>query len=92
MDRPRQRKFPTRRDFLVEAPLPVIPLTEIADNKRVLIENHKGIAAYGSNEIRIIVRNGCNCILGQNLALHCISREKIVITGTIECIRFCREV
>lgn len=81
-----------RRNWLSDAPLPGVPLTEIADNRRILIEHHKGIAVYGNHEILVHVRGGFNCIQGNHLQLHCISREKIVITGQVECVKFIREV
>ena len=76
---------------LQDVPLPGVTLTEIADNKRVLIEHHNGIGAYSHHEIRVNVKNGYNAIEGSHLELHCISGEKIVVTGNITCVRFCRE-
>lgn len=70
--------------------LPGVSLTEIVDDRRVLIENHHGILGYGPTEIRVSVHNGVNCIEGSQLELICIAKDKIVITGQIECVRFCR--
>jgi sporulation protein YqfC len=79
-----------RDRMITQMPLGTISLIEVLDNHRVLIENHKGIAAYGCNEIRVRVHDGYNCIMGSRLELNCISNEKVVIEGNVECIRFCR--
>lgn len=64
-------------------PLAGVPLVEICDRKRVLIENHQGILCYGCKEIRIKVRDGHICVLGENLKLNRMSKVKLVITGDI---------
>jgi len=64
-------------------PLPGIPLIEICNRRRVLIENHNGILAYGCKEILVKVRYGIICVNGENLKLTKMSREKLVIVGTI---------
>lgn len=64
-------------------PLPRIPLVEIYGQRRVLIENHQGIIAYGCNEILIKVRYGRICVSGECLKLVNMSRERLVITGRI---------
>ena len=79
-----------RDRMITQMPLGTISLIEVLDNHRVLIENHKGIAAYGCNEIRVRVHDGYNCIMGSRLELNRISNEKVVIEGNVECIRFCR--
>ena len=64
-------------------PLPGVPLVEVCGQRRVLIENHQGIAAYGCGEIQIKVRNGRIVVCGENLKLVKMSKEKLVITGRI---------
>ena len=70
-------------------PMPGIPLTEVLGNRRVLIENHLGIAAYSSNSIHVNVSKGIVCIEGSSLEIVCISKEKMIVNGCIDCIRFC---
>lgn len=60
-----------------------MPIVEICGNERVLIENHRGIIAYGYNEIRIKSRIGCICVCGSQLRLSRMSNTKLVITGKI---------
>ena len=37
---------------------PDLPLIEILDDKRLLIENHRGITCYGSDQIIVKVKKG----------------------------------
>ena len=55
-------------------PLPGVPLVEVCNSKRILIENHQGVVAYQSNEIIIKVRNGSICVCGDQLRLIRMSR------------------
>lgn len=63
--------------------LPGVPLVEIYNNKRILIENHQGILSYECHEIHIRMRYGRICICGENLELRRMSKEQLVITGCI---------
>lgn len=62
---------------------PGVPLVEIYDQKRVLIENHCGVLRYGCKEILIRIRSGCLRICGENLHLARMNKEQVVITGRI---------
>lgn len=64
--------------------LPGVPLVELAGDRRVLIENHKGVTAYGRREICIRVNYGLLCICGTGLELAQMSRHQLVITGCID--------
>ena len=75
-----------------DEPLPGCSLIEVVDDRRVLIENHKGIVAYGCNEICVKVHNGTVKIEGSHLELMCMSKERIVIIGQIEGVRVCKGV
>lgn len=66
-------------------------LTEITGNKRVLIEQHKGIGSYSKDEIRVHIHDGCICVNGNQLKLEYISREMIVISGEIFRVTFLKE-
>lgn len=65
---------------------PGSPLVEIVGYQRVLIENHQGVTAYGSHEIRVKVCFGQLCISGLNLELACMSKQQLVITGEIQAV------
>lgn len=60
-----------------------VPIIEVCDRQRVLIENHQGVVGYGFNEIQIKVRYGCICVCGERLKLTRMSKSKLVITGKI---------
>lgn len=64
--------------------LPGVPIIEICDRERVLIENHRGIIGYGCDMIQIKVRYGCICIHGNRLKMSRMSKTKLVITGVID--------
>ena len=68
---------------LVSAPLPRQPLVEILGHRRVLVENHCGVTAYGTEEIRIKVKSGQILICGSHLMLAQMTKAQLVITGYI---------
>ncbi len=72
------------------ASLPHIPLIEIASDRRVLVENHKGITQYGSDRIAVRVSYGTVYITGSNLELAQMTKQQLVVTGCIDCVTLCR--
>lgn len=62
-------------------------LVELYGNERVLIEEHRGILAYGDEEIRVGTSFGVAVIQGMELRLCCMSRSQLVIRGRIACVR-----
>lgn len=71
--------------------LPGLPLAELAGDKRVLIENHQGVTEYGEERICVKVSFGILCVCGQELALHSMSKQQLVICGRIDRIELLRE-
>lgn len=71
-------------------PVPGLPIVEIAGEKRVLIENHHGVTAYGHNEICVRVCFGQLRICGNNLKLVCMTKHQLVISGQIESVSILR--
>lgn len=61
-------------------------LIEIVEDRRVLIENHRGVKEYGPDTICVHVKFGMLRICGSNLHLRCMTRSKLVISGCIESI------
>ena len=70
--------------------VPGLPLVEIAGTNRVLIENHRGVCCYSRDLIRIRVIYGDITISGARLELARMSRERVVITGRIDCVSLTR--
>jgi len=64
--------------------VPGQPIIEIAGDRRVLIENHHGVAAYGSEKILVHVKYGSVCICGCNLEMLHMTKEQLVIYGRID--------
>lgn len=71
---------------LKDEPLPLRPLIEIVDNRRVLIENHRGVTQYSTRQIGIRLRKGSVCVCGEGLQLAVMRREQLVICGCIRSI------
>lgn len=72
--------------------LPGVPVMELAEDRRVLIENHRGITAYADEEICVKMKYGKLCIHGRMLKLAIISVHQLVICGCIDSIHIQREV
>lgn len=58
-------------------------LVELLGQQRILVEHHRGIRGYGSEEIRVGATFGTLLIRGENLRLCCMSREQLFISGKI---------
>lgn len=69
---------------MAEESFPGVPVIEIAGDRRVLIEGHKGVTEYSCEQIRINVQKGTVCICGDKLELIKMTREQLVISGWIE--------
>ena len=66
---------------------PGIPIVEIVDTCRVLIENHTSIDRYDPAEIVVNVKRGAYSISGRNLTVAHMSKFKIVVCGEIYCVK-----
>ena len=64
--------------------LPGQVVVEIMGYDRVLIEHHRGVREYSRERIGINVKFGVVTVCGTRLALSCMNREQLVITGQIE--------
>lgn len=65
-------------------PLPGIPLVELAGDRRVLIENHFGVREYSRERIGVKVKFGLVVVCGRELELSRMTRQQLVIRGTVE--------
>lgn len=64
--------------------LPGQPIVEIAGERRILIENHLGVAAYGNDRILINVKFGSVCVCGGQLEIVHMTKEQLIICGRID--------
>ena len=67
-----------------------LPLIEMLSDQRVLIENHCGIVLYSREEIEIKLRIGSLNIIGCGLYISYMSKQRIVIHGTVRSLSICR--
>lgn len=65
-------------------------IVEIVGQGRVLIENHRGVVAYGNEKILVNVKFGCISICGQNLTMIHMTRDQLVIRGMIHAVNLQR--
>ena len=63
--------------------VPGHPIVEIAGECRVLIENHNGVSAYGKEKILVKVCFGFISVTGANLEILRMTKEQLIIRGTI---------
>ena len=70
--------------------LPGQVLVEIMGDRRVLIENHRGIREFSRERIGINVKYGVLLVCGSCLEVRCMTREVLVICGTIDGITLVR--
>lgn len=76
---------------LPDETLPKQTLIELCSDSRVLIEHHKGVAAYTNETIIVRLNNGGVCVTGFDLNLCRISGPQLIITGKIRKIEFLKE-
>lgn len=70
--------------------VPGQPLVEICGERRVLIENHRGVSRYCTDQICVRVAYGEVAVLGRGLELARMTREQLVICGCIDGISLVR--
>lgn len=59
-------------------------LVEIVGKQRVLVEHHRGILGYGTEEILVGTGYGVLRIRGGELRLCCMSRQQLFVSGRID--------
>lgn len=70
--------------------VPGLPVVELAGDRRVLVEKHGGVTQYSCEKIAVKVRYGLVEVSGCGLELACMTRQQLVITGKIDCVRLVR--
>lgn len=75
---------------MTDEPLPGVPLVEIAGERRVLIEHHCGVCAYGPEQIRVKVKFGQICVCGTGLVLTRMIKGQLIISGRIDSVHLDR--
>ena len=67
--------------------LPGVPVIEIAGERRVIIEGHRGVTGYSRTKICVRLSYGHAAVCGQELELSCMTRQQLVISGQIDCVQ-----
>jgi len=75
---------------LARESIPGQTIIEIAEDRRVLIENHHGVCEYGREKISVKVKYGLVNICGDHLELRQMTKEQLVISGRIHCVSLVR--
>ena len=65
-------------------PLPGIPIVELAGDRRVLIEHHRGVVEYGSDRVSVRVSYGIFTVEGRNLQIHRMTAQQLIVCGWID--------
>lgn len=68
------------------------PVIEWIGDRRVLIENHNGVTEYGCERICVHLRCGYLTVCGFGLELSRVTKELLVITGTVNSLSLQRRV
>lgn len=85
----RKRSFLERATDALELPshaLAGLPFLELTGDKELRVENHKGILAYGQEEIHISGGHLLFKIQGHGLELRTMTAVELLITGQITAI------
>ena len=69
---------------LPDESIPGLPLIEVAGDRRVLIENHRGVVAYAMEQICVKVSYGTVCVCGWDLELARMTKGQLIISGRID--------
>ncbi len=70
--------------------LPGQTIVELAGECRVLIENHRGLAQYGTRCVAVRTRYGLLQICGEGLSISNMTRERLIVNGCISVIQLLR--
>ena len=80
------RKLRQELSEILELPLDVsldLPKVTIVGDLGVLIQNHRGLILYSPERIVIGVGKGQIAILGQSLEIEEVSKEDMIVRGTL---------
>jgi sporulation protein YqfC len=66
-----------------------LPVSTVVGNKRIIVQNFKGIKSYGENVTEIKIKGGLIEVTGEKLIIAQINGDYIDITGKIAEVRYC---
>lgn len=56
---------------------------DIVGNRRVSVENHRGVGAFGPEYMELLTRDGAIRVRGQALTLVVMNQQELVVSGQI---------
>lgn len=65
-----------------------LPRITIIGQLHIYIENHRGLAAFSENEIRLLLSQGQLLIKGEAFVIKAILPEEILLEGVIDSVAF----
>ena len=71
--------------------LPGVTVAELAGDRRVLVESHRGVTEYSPCRVTVKVGYGELSVIGQELELRQMSKTHLVICGRIDGIELRRK-
>ena len=83
------QRLTDRADLYGES-LPGVPVVELAGDRRILIERHRGVTEYSTERICVRLSYGMICVCGCALELTRMTKEQLVISGRIDGIQIQR--
>ena len=84
--KPRRPGLLERTADLLELPADQVaglPRLELVGDRELRIENHRGILAYGAEEIHVSGGPFVICIRGEGLELRAMTEWELLVTGTV---------
>lgn len=70
--------------------LPGTTVAELAGDRRILIEGHRGVTEYCRDRVCVKVGYGLLCVTGCGLELRQMSKQQLVISGRIDAVHLRR--
>jgi len=86
----KERSFLQKLSDETDVIWPGVTLIELVEDSRILIENHFGVAEYSPVRMRINTTYGQVIIYGRCLDLQRMTKDQLVIRGTVNCIKTVR--
>ena len=65
-----------------------VPLISMQGNAELMIENHRGLLQYDSDEIRVRTKTFTVQVMGKQLAIQEYRKDVLIIRGQIERMQF----
>lgn len=71
--------------------MPGESLAELAGDRQVLIEGHRGVTEYSRERVGVKMKYGQLCVCGCGLELRQMTRQQLVVSGRIDSIHLRRK-